>query len=136
MKKQKKMPRGAIVSGFRHSINLIVGVLNPTAGDCAFESVISNINHRDCFDKKNIQISKLIQGRMGNPRRKVMDKGKTSMGTETIKDIKCYKCTKLCNIKMDLNYHRRQHHMQTECNACNKIIHGELKLHTHKRNCN
>ena len=44
--------RGDSYIGYRHGINLREGVLDPAAGDCAFEAMINNINHRDCFEVK------------------------------------------------------------------------------------
>ena len=39
-------------SAKRHGINLRHGTANPGTGDCAFESVIHNINDRPCFREK------------------------------------------------------------------------------------
>ena len=39
-------------SAQRHGINLRHGTTNPGAGDCAFESIIQNINDRPCFREK------------------------------------------------------------------------------------
>ena len=38
-----------IFSGKKHGVNLKHGCSNPGTGDCAFESIIKNINHRSCF---------------------------------------------------------------------------------------
>ena len=39
-------------SAQKHGINLRHGSTNPGTGDCAFESVIHNINDRPCFSEK------------------------------------------------------------------------------------
>ena len=39
-------------SAQKHGINLRHGTTNPGTGDCAFESVIQNINDRPCFRAK------------------------------------------------------------------------------------
>ena len=39
-------------SAQRHGINLRHGTTNPGTGDCAFESIIQNINDRPCFKEK------------------------------------------------------------------------------------
>ena len=49
---RKKMISRAIRSATYHGINLIAGTPNPGTGDCAFESVINNINDRTCFSEK------------------------------------------------------------------------------------
>ena len=48
----KNMVDKAIVSASKHGISLVQGRRNPAAGDCSFESVIYNINDRDCFNEK------------------------------------------------------------------------------------
>ena len=42
----------AIISGKKHGINLNHGTSNPGTGDCAFESIIQNINDRPFFEEK------------------------------------------------------------------------------------
>ena len=42
----------AIISAKKHGIKLIHGSSNPGTGDCAFESIIQNINNRPCFQVK------------------------------------------------------------------------------------
>ena len=42
----------AISSSSKHGINLTPGKLNPGLGNCAFESVLYNINERACFEEK------------------------------------------------------------------------------------
>ena len=42
----------AIESAKKHGINLIPGKSNNADGNCAFESVIHNINFRDCYSEK------------------------------------------------------------------------------------
>ena len=44
------MLMGAISSAKKHGIDVRPGSPNSAAGNCAFESVISNINDRSCFD--------------------------------------------------------------------------------------
>ena len=39
-------------SAQRHGINLRHSTTNPGTGDCAFESLIQNINDRPCFREK------------------------------------------------------------------------------------
>ena len=41
-----------ILSGKKHRINLKHGTSNPGTGDCAFESIIFNINDRSCYKVK------------------------------------------------------------------------------------
>ena len=41
-----------ISSSRKHGVNLEHGSINPGLGDCAFESVIQNINLRQCFREK------------------------------------------------------------------------------------
>ena len=43
------MIKQAIESARKHSIKLVAGKLNRADGNCAFESVINNINSRDCY---------------------------------------------------------------------------------------
>ena len=50
--KPSLMINQAIESAKKHGINLSQGTLNNADGNCAFESVIHNINHRDCFLEK------------------------------------------------------------------------------------
>ena len=45
-----KMLRGAISSANRHGVNIHPGSPNSATGNCAFESVISNVNDRSCFN--------------------------------------------------------------------------------------
>ena len=42
----------AIQNAKYHGIDLILGTRNPAQGDCIFESVIDNINLRNCFKEK------------------------------------------------------------------------------------
>ena len=42
----------AIVSAGKHGINLLHGTANNADGNCAFDSIISNINDRQCFPEK------------------------------------------------------------------------------------
>ena len=42
----------AIESAQKHGIKLIPGKLNAADGNCAFESVLHNINERECFQEK------------------------------------------------------------------------------------
>ena len=42
----------AIESAKKHGINLVIGVLNEADGNCAFDAVINNVNHRSCFNEK------------------------------------------------------------------------------------
>ena len=42
----------AIDSASKHGINLKEGKLNKADGNCAFDSIINNINHRECFQEK------------------------------------------------------------------------------------
>ena len=42
----------AIQSAQKHGINLVQGTLNQGNGNCAFDSIISNINDRKCFPEK------------------------------------------------------------------------------------
>ena len=48
------MTRRAIWSAAKHGISLVQGRRNPAVGDCSFESVIYNINDRECFSEKLI----------------------------------------------------------------------------------
>ena len=53
--KQNETPlmiKQAIESGRKHGIQLSPGILNNADGNCSFESVLNNINHRDCFKTK------------------------------------------------------------------------------------
>ena len=49
---QHLMTARAIASAKKHGINLVPGTLNAADGNCAFESAISNVNDRDCFEEK------------------------------------------------------------------------------------
>ena len=49
---QSLMVTKAIESARRHGAKLIQGKLNQADGNCAFESVINNVNLRDCFQTK------------------------------------------------------------------------------------
>ena len=49
---KKIMISRTINSGRKHGINLKHGSSNPGTGDCAFESIILNINDRFCFPVK------------------------------------------------------------------------------------
>ena len=49
---QSDMVNKAIESARKHGANLIQGKLNQSNGDCAFDSVMHNINFRDCFQNK------------------------------------------------------------------------------------
>ena len=42
----------AIESAKKHGINIVEGILNKADGNCAFDAVINNINHRQCFLEK------------------------------------------------------------------------------------
>jgi hypothetical protein len=42
----------AVASAGRHGINLTAGSPVPASGNCAFESVIFNVNDRSCFEEK------------------------------------------------------------------------------------
>jgi hypothetical protein len=42
----------AIESAKKHGINMVQGTLNKADGNCAFDAVINNINHRQCFSEK------------------------------------------------------------------------------------
>ena len=42
----------AIENGKKHGINLVPGVPNEADGNCVFDAVINNINHRSCFEEK------------------------------------------------------------------------------------
>ena len=56
LKNEKKiMISRTIHSGKKHGLNLMHGSPNPGTGDCAFESVISNINDRLCFPIKFVK---------------------------------------------------------------------------------
>ena len=49
---QKIIVKRAIASAGRHGINLFPGTPIPASGNCAFESVIFNVNNRSCFVEK------------------------------------------------------------------------------------
>ena len=42
----------AITSAEKHGIALVQGILNKADGNCAFDAVLNNINHRNCFVNK------------------------------------------------------------------------------------
>ena len=42
----------AIESARKHGINLVPGIFNAADGNCAFDAVINNINHRECYYDK------------------------------------------------------------------------------------
>ena len=42
----------AIESAKKHGISLEQGIRNKADGNCAFDAVINNVNHRDCFKEK------------------------------------------------------------------------------------
>ena len=46
------MIQQAIESAKKHGISLSTGVRNRVDGNCAFESVVYNINYRPCFSEK------------------------------------------------------------------------------------
>ena len=46
------MIKQAIESARKHGIDLVPGVRNNADGNCSFESVLNNINYRDCFENK------------------------------------------------------------------------------------
>ena len=46
------MIRQAIESASKHGITLVPGVRNNADGNCQYESVVNNINHRTCFERK------------------------------------------------------------------------------------
>ena len=46
------MIRKAIENARKHGINLTAGIRNNADGNCAYESVLNNINNRDCFQTK------------------------------------------------------------------------------------
>jgi hypothetical protein len=46
----------AIESASKHGIDLKEGKLNKADGNCAFDSIINNINHRECF-QENLSLS-------------------------------------------------------------------------------
>ena len=50
-----QMVVNAIENAKFHDINLIPGTKNPALGDCIFESVLDNINRRDCFQENLIE---------------------------------------------------------------------------------
>ena len=52
MQERNMMISRAISSGQKHGIKLKHGTSNPGLGDCAFESIIQNINDRSCFREK------------------------------------------------------------------------------------
>ena len=49
------MVNQAIESGKKHGIHFCPGVPNNADGNCAFESVINNINYRSCYKEKLLQ---------------------------------------------------------------------------------
>ena len=49
--KTSPMVKIAIQNAKFHGINLYPGTMNKGLGDCVFESVLDNINKRDCFDE-------------------------------------------------------------------------------------
>ena len=49
---QKIIVKPAVASAGRHGINLTAGSPVPASGNCAFESVIFNVNDRSCFEEK------------------------------------------------------------------------------------
>ena len=51
-KEKSLMISRAIASGKKHGLNMKHGSSNPGTGDCAFESIIQNINDRSCFKVK------------------------------------------------------------------------------------
>ena len=51
-KDQKTIVKRAIASAGRHGISLFPGTPVPASGNCAFESVILNVNNRSCFGEK------------------------------------------------------------------------------------
>ena len=51
-KEKKIMITRAISSSSKHGINLTQGAPNPGTGDCAFESIVQNINERSSFTGK------------------------------------------------------------------------------------
>jgi hypothetical protein len=46
------MVRRAIGSASKHGIQLIHGTPNQASGNCSLESVVHNVNERDCFEEK------------------------------------------------------------------------------------
>ena len=50
--KHKTMFEGAVESAKKHNINVKPGTKNPGRGNCSYESVILNINERNCFRNK------------------------------------------------------------------------------------
>ena len=56
LKQMSPMVLRAISSGEKHGIKLCHGTSNPGTGNCAFESVISNCNDRQCF-QENLPMS-------------------------------------------------------------------------------
>ena len=51
-RERRLMITRAINSARHHGINLTHGKRNPGQGDCAFESIIYNINERPCYIQK------------------------------------------------------------------------------------
>ena len=49
---QNLMIARAVASAKKHGINLAPGARNAADGNCAFESAISNVNERSCFEEK------------------------------------------------------------------------------------
>ena len=52
VEKHSSLIQIAIDNAKKHGINLQSGVLNRADGNCAFDAVINNINHRSCFFEK------------------------------------------------------------------------------------
>ena len=48
----------AIENGKKHGTNLVAGKMNKADGNCAFNTVIHNINYRPCFGE-NLNLSSL-----------------------------------------------------------------------------
>ena len=51
----------AIESAKKHGISLEQGKLNKSDGNCSFDAVINNINHRDCFKEKLLLSSEVYR---------------------------------------------------------------------------
>ena len=49
----------AVESARKHGIDLVQGILNDADGNCAFDAVINNINHRNCFSEK-LSLSSIV----------------------------------------------------------------------------
>ena len=52
VEEQSSMMSLAIENAKKHGIDLLPGVLNRADGNCTFDAVINNINHRSCFPEK------------------------------------------------------------------------------------